>query len=547
MFTRWYRTGAIYSVDVGLFQDSNNDGVGDFQGLVARLDYLARLGVTTIWLHPIYQSPRRDGGYDISDYFGAHLPLGEMGDFEVLVHEAGERGIRVMLDLVVNHTSDQHPWFQSARSDPNSPYRDWYVWSETEPPDRFEGMVFPGVEDEKWTWDEVAHAWYRHRFYRFEPDLNTDNPAVREEIQKIAVFWLGLGVSGFRVDAAPFLIEPKTRPGGGPDFSFLRDLRETLSWKRGDSVMLAEANVSDDELREYFGQADGTATRVLMVFAFRLNQALVLSLARKDRRPVVATLRELPDLPRHGQWATFLRNHDEIDLGRLTEEERQEVFRKFAPDPGMQLYGRGIRRRLAPMLGGDRRRIELAYSLQLSMPGTPVIRYGEEIGMGDRLDLPERQAIRTPMQWDGTPGAGFSRADPSKFVAPLVEDGPFSYKHVNVTDERLAPNSLLTWFERILHARRECEEIGTGDHEILDVGPDAVLVHRATGRTGATLFAHNLADRPCRLELRAEHDPEQAPLNFVADSDYGNNVDLDDVHVAGYGYRWVRLRRTIGG
>jgi maltose alpha-D-glucosyltransferase/alpha-amylase len=547
MFTRWYRTGAIYSADVGLFQDSNHDGVGDFQGLLARLDYLARLGVTTIWLHPIHPSPRQDGGYDITDHYGVHPRFGSPGDFEMLVHEAEERGIRIMLDLVVNHTSDQHPWFRSARSDPNSPFRDWYVWSETEPPDRFEGMVFPGVEHEKWTWDEVAHAWYRHRFYRFEPDLNTDNPAVREEIEKIAMFWLGLGVSGFRVDAAPFLIEPKTRPGGGPDFSFLRDLREALSWKRGDSVMLAEANVSDDELRDYFGQADSTATRVLMVFAFRLNQSLVLSLARKDRRPVAATLRELPDLPRYGQWATFLRNHDEIDLGRLTEEERQEVFREFAPDPDMQLYGRGIRRRLAPMLGGDRRRIELAYSLQLSMPGTPVIRYGEEIGMGDRLDLPERDAIRTPMQWDGTRGAGFSRADPSNFVAPLVEVGPYSYKHVNVTDERLAPNSLLTWFERTLNARRECEEIGTGDHEILDVGSDHVLAHRATGRTGSTLFVHNLADQPCRLKLMAEHNPEQPPLNFVADSDYGNNVDLDDVHVAGYGYRWIRLRRTIGG
>ena len=286
--SRWYRTGVFYSVDVGLFQDSNDDGVGDFRGLIARLDYLARLGITTIWLHPIHPSPRRDGGYDITDYFGVHPRLGEMGDFEMLVHEAGERGIRVILDLVVNHTSDQHPWFQSARSDPHSPYRDWYVWSETEPPDRFEGMVCPGAENETWTWDDVAHAWYRHRFYRFEPDLNTDNPAVREEIQKIAMFWLGLGVSGFRVDAAPFLIEPKTRPGGGPDYSFLHDLREALSWKQGDSVMLAEANVSDDELREYFGQADGTSTRVLMVFAFRLNQAMV---AVAPRRATVAVRR----------------------------------------------------------------------------------------------------------------------------------------------------------------------------------------------------------------------------------------------------------------
>ena len=324
-------------------------------------------------------------------------------------------------------------------------------------------------------------------------------------------------MSGFRVDAAPFLIEPKTRPGGGPDFGFLRDLREALSWKRGDSVMLAEANVSDQELTDYFGQSDGTATRVLMVFAFRLNQALVLALARRNRRPVAATLRELPDLPRHGQWATFLRNHDEIDLGRLTEEERQEVFAEFAPDPGMQLYGRGIRRRLAPMLGGDRRRIELAYSLQLTMPGTPVIRYGEEIGMGDNLDLPERDAIRTPMQWDGTKGAGFSRADPARFVAPLVAEGPYAYEQVNVTSQRLDPNSLLTWFERILHALRECEEIGSGEHEVLDVGPPQIMVHRATGRTGPTLFVHNLADQPCRLSLAPNETRASRRLNSAAE------------------------------
>jgi maltose alpha-D-glucosyltransferase/alpha-amylase len=283
-----------------------------------------------------------------------------------------------------------------------------------------------------------------------------------------------------------------------------------------------------------------------MVFAFRLNQALVLALARQDARPVAATLRELPALPRHGQWATFLRNHDEVDLGRLTEQERQEVFAVFAPEPDMRLYGRGIRRRLAPMLGGDRRRIELAYSLQLSMPGTPVIRYGEEIGMGDNLDLPERDAIRTPMQWDGAAGAGFSRAEPGKFAAPLIAEGPYAYREVNVTNQRLDPNSLLTWFERTLHALRECEEIGSGDHEVIDAGPGHVMVHRATGRTGSTLFVHNLANRPCRLNLAALGDPVQPPLNFVADSDYGRDVDLGHLHVAGYGYRWIRLHRTMG-
>jgi maltose alpha-D-glucosyltransferase/alpha-amylase len=546
VLTRWYRTGAIYSVDVGLFQDSDDDGIGDFQGLMSRLDYLARLGVTTIWLNPIHPSPRRDGGYDVCDYYDVHPRLGSLGDFATLMHEADERGIRVMLDLVVNHTSDQHPWFQAARSDPDSPFRDWYVWSQTEPPDRFEGMVFPGVESETWTYDEVAGAWYRHRFYRFEPDLNTDNPEVRAEIRRISLFWLRLGIAGFRVDAAPFLIEPKTRAEQRAAYEFLGELREWLSWHRGDAVMLAEANVSDDELIEYFGESDGSATRVLMVFAFRLNQAMVLALARQDARPIAATLRELPPLPRHGQWATFLRNHDEIDLGRLTDDEREEVFAEFGPDPDMQLYNRGIRRRLAPMLAGNRRRIELAYSLQLSMPGTPVIRYGEEIGMGENLELPEREAIRTPMQWDDTPDAGFSSADPEQLVAPVIDFGPYGYQHVNVMAQRLDPNSLLTWFERILHVLRECGEIGSGDHEIIDVGPEHVLVHRADGHMGSTLFAHNLADRPCTLDLGSQRDPEHRPLSFFADSDYGNDVALDAVDVAGFGYRWIRLRETPG-
>jgi maltose alpha-D-glucosyltransferase/alpha-amylase len=406
-------------------------------------------------------------------------------------------------------------------------------------------MVFPGVEEETWSYDGTAGAWYRHRFYRFEPDLNTDNPAVREEIRKISLFWLRLGVAGFRVDAAPFLIEPKTRRDRSAAYEFLGQLREWLSWHRGDAVMLAEANVSDDELIEYFGHSDGSATRVLMIFAFRLNQAMVLGLARQDARPIAATLRELPRLPRHGQLATFLRNHDEIDLGRLTDEERQEVFAEFGPDEDMQLYGRGIRRRLAPMLGGNRRRIELAYSLQLSMPGTPVIRYGEEIGMGDNLDLPEREAIRTPMQWDDTLNAGFSGAEPERLVAPVVDFGPYDYRRVNVTAQRLDPHSLLTWFERILHALRECAEIGSGEVTVIDAQPQ-VLVHRADGPGGSTLFAHNLADRPCRLDLSAQRDPGRRALNFFGDSDYGADLDLAAVEVAGFGYRWIRLRQEPG-
>jgi maltose alpha-D-glucosyltransferase/alpha-amylase len=546
MVERWYRNGVIYSVDVGLFQDTDGDGVGDFAGLLSRLDYLSRLGVATIWLNPIHPSPRRDGGYDVSDYYGVHPRFGSFGDFCHFLTAATEHGIRVMLDFVVNHTSDQHPWFRSARSDPASPYRDWYVWSDTEPPDRFEGQVFPGVESEVWTYDEVAGAWYRHRFYTFEPDLNTENPEVREEIKKIAEAWLRVGVSGYRIDAAPFVIEPK-QPGmvgtGPPDYAFYRELRERASWLRGDTALLAEANVSDDEVLEYFGHADGSASRIQMIFAFRLNQAIMLGLARKDARPIMATVRELPDLPHYAQWATFLRNHDEVDLGRLTPQERQEVFEAFGPDPEMQLYERGIRRRLASMLGGDRRRLELAYSLQFTMPGTPVIRYGDEIGMGENLALPEREAIRTPMQWDNTPNAGFSRADPRVLPVPVTADGPYGYQNVNVTDQRRDPNSLLVWFERTLHSLRECAEIGSGQHTILDVDPPHVLVHRATLETGAMLFLHNLADEPCRVAVGEQADQPGRPLSVVADGAYPETVDLAAIDLNGYGYRWIRLRR----
>ncbi|MGV9536340.1 alpha-amylase family protein [Streptosporangium sandarakinum] len=542
MQERWYRNAAIYSLDVCTFQDSNDDGFGDLPGLISRLDYLSRLGVTALWLSPIHPSPRRDGGYDVVDHYGVDPRFGSMGDFAELLNQADERGLRIMIDLVVNHTSDEHPWFQAARSSPDSPFRDWYVWSEEEPADRWRGAVFPDVEPESWSYDEKAGAWFRHRFYRFEPDLNTSNPQVRAEIRKIAAFWLRLGVSGFRVDAAPFLIEDKT-PGRHyrRDYEFLRDLRDTLSWQKGDAVMLAEANVADDELLEYFGEADGSASRILMLFAFRLNQAVMLALARRDAQPIRDVLRELPELPQHAQWATFLRNHDEVDLGRLTEEERQDVFAAFGPDPGMQLYERGIRRRLAPMLDGDQRRLRMAYSLQFTMPGTPVVRYGDEIGMGEDLSLPERTAIRTPMQWSGTPGAGFTSGDATD--TPLITEGPYAADRVNVTDQRRDPDSLLMWFERILHTLRECKEIGTGHHEVLDAGPPHVLVHRATSPSGAMLFLHNLGSEPCRVAVDPQPEQDDPPLNITADADYGSEVDLGALDLNGYGFRWIRLRR----
>src|SRR6201986_1680470 len=444
MTERWYQNAIIYCLDAETFQDSDGDGAGDFAGLTRRLDYLARLGVDCLWLTPIHPSRGREGGYDITEYYTVHPRLGTLGDFAVFLQAADRRGIRVIIDLGVNP-----PWFQSARSSADSPYRDWYVWSEREPADRRQGIVFPGEQKETWTYDRTAEAWYSHRFYRFQPDLNISNPRVRDEIKKIASFWLRLGVAGFRMDAVPFLIEYTTPRNNtdGMDFGFLTDLRQHVQWQRPDTLLLAEANVDPDQLAKYFGDSGGSANRLHMLFDFLLNAQILLALARQDPEPVIDALRDTPALPDWSQWATFLRNHDAVDLSRLTADQRQEVFAAFGPQEDMRLYGRGIRRRLAPMLGGDQRRIRLAYSLQFTLRGTPVIRYGEEIGMGDDLSLPDRQSIRTPMQWAPRSNGGFPTAGGDRLVQPVITDGEFGSEKVNVRVQRNDPGSLLTWFE----------------------------------------------------------------------------------------------------
>ncbi|KOX24003.1 trehalose synthase [Saccharothrix sp. NRRL B-16348] len=543
MVERWYRNGIIYSADVSTFQDSDGDGVGDLPGLASRLNYLSRLGVDTVWLNPLHPSPRRDGGYDVVDHYGVDPRFGTLGDFADLLHQADERGIRIMIDLVLNHTSDRHPWFRSACADRDSPYRDWYVWSDAEPADRWDGAVFPGSEDATWTYQEEAGRWYRHRFYSWEPDLNTDHPAVRDEFCKIMGFWLRLGVAGFRVDATPFVIESRSAPPE-PDYELLGGMHRVVSWRSRDAVLLAEANVETERLLDYFGDADGEASRMMMLFAFRLNQAMMLALARHDATPIRDVLATLPSLPKEGQWATFLRNHDEVDLSALTPEEREDVFREFGPEPDMRVYERGIRRRMASMLCGDRRRIELAYSLLLSMPGTPVIRYGDEIGMGEDLALPERDSVRTPMQWTDTRNAGFSTAPPERLIAPVIADGPYRHQLVNVLDQRRDPDSLLTWFERILHTRRECEEIGVGDHEVVDVGERDVLAHIARGEHGVVLFVHNFGERDLRLQVPPLPGEAHRPLSVAADGEYPEDIDLLSLEVRGRGYRWLRLNHT---
>ena len=545
MHERWYKQAVVYCLDVETFQDSDGDGIGDLPGLTSRLDYLARLGVTCLWLNPIHPSPNRDDGYDVADFYGVDPRLGTLGDFAELVHQAGNRGLRVILDLVVNHTSDEHPWFRSARSDADSPYRDWYVWSKDEPSDRRQGMVFPGEQHETWTWDDEAGAWYYHRFYDFQPDLNMANPEVRAEVRKIMAFWLQLGVSGFRMDAAPFIIEltRPDEPGPRKEYEYLREFRELLSWRRGDAVILAEANAERDELVEYFGSGD----RLPMLFNFLLNQRQFLAMARSDSGPVVAALEAAPSIPDSCQWATFLRNHDEVDLGRLSERERADCFAAFGPEEEMQLYGRGIRRRLAPMLGNDRRRIEMAYSLQFTLPGTPVLRYGEEIGMGDDLSLDERDAIRTPMQWTGAANAGFSTAKEKDLCRPVVTGGDFGYETVNVEAQRRDAGSLLHWMERMLHTLRECPEFGVGRCTPIDTGDGAVLALHYEAPGGVMLAVHNLADTRRTVDLGAQPGHDGEPVEMFADQPYEPvGPDLVGVELDAYGYRWLRLRETPG-
>ncbi|WP_433369880.1 alpha-amylase family protein [Actinoplanes sp. CA-142083] len=543
MSDRWYKKAVVYCLDIDTFADSNGDGVGDIRGLIGRLDYLARLGVTCLWLNPIHPSPDRDDGYDVADFYNVDPRFGNLGDFAELLHQAGNLGIKVIIDLVVNHTSDQHPWFQSARSSPDSPYRDWYVWSESAPDDRHQGMVFPGEQGETWSYDRTAKSWYYHRFYKFQPDLNIKNPEVREEIKKICAFWIELGVAGFRMDAVPFIIE-ETEPGNPDspkDLDFLTELRQYLQWRRGDVVLLAEANVEPDQLVKFFGDSGGSNNRIHMLFDFMLNGQLILALARQDPEPVIQALRETPKLPAGGQWATFLRNHDEIDLSRLTADQRDQVFAEFGPDPEMQLYGRGIRRRLAPMLGGNRRRLELAYSLQFTLRGTPVLRYGEEIGMGDDLALEGRDAIRTPMQWSDLPYGGFTSGDP---VRPVISEGEFGYDKVNVTLQRHDPTSLLSWFERMIRTLREAPEIGAGSCTHVDVpAPEGVLVHRADDHTGTMLFLHNLCTKDAVVDLSSVYPDAEFPNDVLADREYPDLGKFAEVPVAGHGYRWIRLRR----
>lgn len=535
----WYKNAILYNLSVGNFLDSDGDGIGDFRGLMRRLDYLQGLGVTAIWLAPFYPSPRRDNGYDIADYYGVDSRYGTLGDFVAFTEACAQRGLRVLVDLVINHTSDQHSWFQLARDDPSSKYRDYYIWSDEKPGDAHEGVVFPGDQETTWTKDDKVGAYYFHKFYEFQPDLNIANPEVRDELRKVMGYWLALGVSGFRMDAVPFLIagDGVNTRNPEPAFDYLRELRAFAQWRSGDVVLLAEANVDADTAKCYFGE-DGD--RLHMVFDFPVNQGLFYGLATGDTRPLREAMAASRGIPDTAQWAHFLRNHDELSLDRLSDEQRQAVFNEFAPDEDMRIYNRGIRRRLAPMMEGDRRRIELANSLMLTLPGTPVLRYGDEIGMGEDLSLKGRFSCRTPMQWSAEKNAGFSpSSDP---VRPVISQGPFAYQKTNVAAQRVDPDSLLSWTQHMLRMRKQLPEIGWGDFEILDT-PTQTLALRYEWECDVSLFVHNFSADAIEVRLPAECISQSTkPLVCLQTEERSDPADGTHVIPLGpYGYRWYRL------
>jgi maltose alpha-D-glucosyltransferase / alpha-amylase len=540
MVCRWFKEAIIYSLDVETFKDGNGDGIGDFQGLTKSCLYFSGLGVDCLWLLPFYPSPNRDNGYDVTDYYGIDPRLGTLGDFVEFMSEASDRQLRVMIDLVLNHTSVDHPWFKEASSSRDNPFHNYYVWRYDEPPDTSDQAIFPPEQTGVWNYAPGVDGWYLHRFYDHQADLNVTNPLVRAEMRKVIAFWLKLGVCGFRVDAVPFLIE--THENGSEktkqDYSYLREFRDYLSWHRGDAVLLAEANVGLDTQREYFGQGD----RMHMVFNFLVNQQLFLSLARETPEPLLKSLKQMPVPPDHCQWGMFLRNHDELSLDRLTEKEREECFKLFAPREDMRLFERGVRRRLATMLKGDRRRILLAYSLMLSLPGTPVFWYGEEIGMPEELSLPERFSVRTPMQWTSEKNAGFSTAPSQMLIRPIAHAKGFPFEKINVEAEERDPASLLNGIQAMIRARKEHPGFGCGEWEFLKVDrPRQVLAHAChwDGQTVAAL--HNLSGKPAEVTVTAKIKNGRAS-DILGNGERRIENGRVKLRLGAYGYCWMRLR-----
>ncbi|GLQ55325.1 alpha-amylase family protein [Devosia nitrariae] len=535
----WYVDAVIYGVDIEKFADGNGDGIGDFIGLAERLPYIAELGVTCIWLLPFFGSPGRDNGYDVSDYYAIHPHVGTRDDFLFFLHRAGEHGIRVIIDLVANHTSNEHPWFHAARRDEHSRYRDYYVWSHDPPPvEPNTHSIFPGEETSVWTYDEIARAYYFHKFYDFQPDLNMANQEVREEILRVIDYWLSFGISGFRIDAAPLMISDNGLERANPSdpHGVLRELALYVRERRDQGLLIGEVNMPAETLRNYFGDGD----QLGLLFNFSLACYIFAALARQDADPIVQAHSLQPEPPPSCGWANFLRNLDELDFSRVPQDLREDVFAAFAPDPRMQVYGRGVRRRLAPILGGDQRRIELAFALIMAMRGAPLFVYGDEIGLGEELDAEGRDAVRVPMQWDAGRNAGFSDAPARQLRQKPVTTGPFSYRQVNVAAQKADEESLLNRVKRLINTRRANKIFAEGRVVRLVASGRCVFAHGYEDGTQTALLLHNLADRrvTTTLDLRL---PKDAVLTDLLT---GKPIEADSgqYRLGPYEYLWIVVR-----
>lgn len=530
----WYQNAIFYSLDVETFYDANGDGIGDFQGLIYKLDYISGLGVNCIWLLPFYPSPNRDNGYDVMDYYNIDSRLGTLGDFAEFLDKATQLGIRVIIDLVVNHTSIQHPWFEGAARNTESRYHNYYVWSDEPQEHKSESLMLSGEVNTVWTYHEQAGKYYLHRFYKEQPDLNIANPEVRLEILRVMGFWLRLGVSGFRIDAAEILIEPYgIKDTGEYNLScFMEEMREFIALRKSDAILLAETNVLPEKMKTYMHKGE----RMHMVFNFYLNQQVFLALAERKSDAIYQALDQSPNL-RHNQLLNFLRHHDELSLKLLSENQRNTIYQEFAPDENMRIFGKGIRRRLAPMLGGNRPVMELAFSLAFTLPGTPLIRYGDEIGMGEDLSLPGRESVRTPMQWTEAREAGFS-ATGKNAIYPVISEGEFGYESVNVRKQQQDRGSFLNWIQRLIVARKQFPEIGSGNLQAIPTDNSSVLVHSFKSRGSTVYFFHNLSNEQASLDLGTIK-LDSSSL-FEAFGDELSKQVQNILQISPYGYKWYK-------
>jgi maltose alpha-D-glucosyltransferase/alpha-amylase len=536
----WYKRAVFYEVLIRGFADSNNDGTGDIRGLTSKLDYLQWLGVDCIWLLPIYESPLRDGGYDISDFMKVLPEFGDLGDFVELVDQAHKRGMRIIADLVMNHTSDQHPWFQASRSDPDGPYGDFYVWSDTKLKYEDARIIFIDTEQSNWTWDPVREQYYWHRFFSHQPDINYENPAVADAMIEVLKFWLDLGIDGFRLDAVPYLFEEEGTicENLKPTHDYLKRVRKEVDELYPDRVLLAEANQWPEDVVEYFGDDD----ECQMAFHFPLMPRLFMAVRRESRYPISEILANTPAIPQNCQWGIFLRNHDELTLEMVTDEERDYMYSEYAKDPRMKANV-GIRRRLAPLLENDHGQVKLFTGLLLSLPGSPVLYYGDEIGMGDNIYLGDRDGVRTPMQWNADRNAGFSSADPQKLYLPLILDPVYGYQGLNVDAQMRSSTSLLSWTRKMIGIRKQHPVFGMGTYEELGSSNPSVLAFVREFGDDRVLCVNNLSRFPQPVELDLRRFDGWSPVELTGLVPFPAIGDLPYLlSLPGHGFMWFALK-----